>query len=175
MITFASDNYASACSQVMEALLKANQGHMPAYGGDEITESATKLIQQALGGEYPLWFVGTGTAANTLSLKAVLRSYESVICADSAHIITHETGAPHHIVGAKFLTRPVTDGKITPEIITEAYHTESDWGVHATKPRLVSISQTTEMGTLYQLSELQAIRETCDNLGLLLHIDGCRL
>lgn len=175
MTSFASDNYASVCPEVMEALVKANHGHMVAYGGDPITQAATLAIQEALGSAAPLWFVGTGTAANTLALKAVLRSFESVICLDSAHVITHETGAPHHIVGAKFLTCPSVDGKLTPAQIRKAYEAESAWGIHATKPRLVTISQTTEMGTVYQLDEIAAIRALCDQLRLLLHIDGCRL
>lgn len=175
MTSFASDNYASVCPEVMAALQDANQGHMTAYGGDHITQKATLAIQKALGAPAPLWFVGTGTAANTLALKAVLRSFESVICLDSAHVITHETGAPHHIVGAKFLTCAGDQGKITPSQITKAFDEESAWGIHATKPALVTISQTTEMGTVYSLSELAAIRAECDNLGLLLHIDGCRL
>ncbi len=175
MITFASDNYASVCPEVMDALAKANHGHMAAYGGDPLTQQATAAIQEALGSPAPLWFVATGTAANTLSLKAVLRSFESVICLDSAHVITHETGAPHHIVGTKFLTCASEDGKITPAQITALYEKESAWGIHATKPRLVTISQTTELGTVYQLDEIAAIRATCDQLGLLLHMDGCRL
>ena len=175
MTSFASDNYASVCPEVMAALQDANQGHVTAYGGDPITQEAKIAIQKALGAPAPLWFVGTGTAANTLALKSVLRSFESVICLDSAHVITHETGAPHHIVGTKFLTCAGTHGKITPSQIQKAFEEESAWGIHATKPALVTISQTTEMGTVYSLSELRAIRAACDHLGLLLHIDGCRL
>lgn len=175
MITFASDNYASASDKVIQAVAEANKGHAPAYGADPYTTRATELIQQALGADYPLWFVGTGTSANTLSLKAILKSYESVICADSAHIITHETGAPHHIVGAKFLTFPVIDGKVTPEQIIKAYEGEAVWSIHATKPKVVSITQTTEFGTVYGLDELEAIRRCCDLLDLYLHMDGCRI
>jgi len=175
MITFASDNYASASDRVMQAIIQANQEHAPAYGADAFTTRATELIQQSLGGDYPLWFVGTGTSANTLALKAILKSYESVICADSAHIITHETGAPHHIIGAKFLTFPANNGKISPEQITKAYEAETAWSIHATKPKVVSITQTTELGTVYSLEELKAIRQCCDELDLYLHIDGCRI
>jgi len=175
MTSFASDNYASVCPEVMAALQDANHDHMTAYGGDPITAQAIEAIQQSLGAPAPLWFVGTGTAANTLALKSVLRSFESVICLDSAHVITHETGAPHHIVGAKFLTCGSEHGKITPSQIQAAFEAKSAWGIHATKPALVTISQTTEMGTVYTLAELAAIRAVCNELGLLLHIDGCRL
>ena len=174
-ISFASDNYASAHPDIIAAVIAANQGHEPSYGKDPITLQAEKAIQTALNQEAPLWFVGTGTAANTLAIKSVLRSYQSVICLDSAHIVTHETGAPHHIVGCKFLTCPGTAGKITPDEIQTLYENESVWGIHATQPRLVSISQTTEVGTVYTPEELQAIRTVCDQLDLILHIDGCRI
>lgn len=175
MNSFASDNYASVCSEVMQALQQVNQGHMPAYGADEVTVASIKTIQLALGHQAPIWFVATGTAANTLSLKQVLKSYQSVICTDTAHIICNETGAPHHICGTKFLTQAHVQGKLTPAAIHDAYQSETCWGIHATQPRVVSISQTTEFGTVYNLKELASLRETCNELGLLLHMDGCRI
>ncbi|WP_196138934.1 low specificity L-threonine aldolase [Aliikangiella sp. G2MR2-5] len=175
MISFASDNYASVHPKIMQALVDANHGHVPAYGNDEITQKAIKLIQQTLSEKAKVWFVGTGTAANTLAIKASLRSYQSVICTDSAHIQCNETGAPEQWCGVKLLTCPHEQGKLTPEAIRKVYNAEACWGQHATKPRLVSISQTTEFGTVYYPEELSAIRAVCDELDLLLHMDGCRL
>ena len=175
MISFASDNYATACPEVMSALVEANQGHAPAYGNDPITKEAEQLIQQALDTEAPVYFVGTGTAANVLALKVMLKDFESVIAPDTAHIVTHETGAVYNICGTKILTSPEQQGKITPQAIRQLYNGESMWGMHATSPKVVSITQPTEFGTVYTLDELSAIRAVCDELNLYIHMDGCRL
>lgn len=175
MISFASDNYASALPEVMSALADANQGHAKAYGDDPITANAIQLIHKELDTTAPVYFVATGTAANTLALKAMLKDFESIICADTAHINTHETGAPSHLTGSKMLTTPNINGKITPDGIRQLHDGETFWGRHATQPKAVSLSQPTEFGTVYTLEELTAIRAVCDELNLYLHIDGSRL
>ncbi|WP_281647897.1 beta-eliminating lyase-related protein [Parendozoicomonas sp. Alg238-R29] len=175
MISFASDNYATALPAVLSALSEANVGHVPAYGNDPITKSAVSLVQEALNTTAPVYFVGTGTAANTLALKVMLKDFQSVIAPDTAHIVTHETGAPAHICGTKLLTAPCENGKIAPETMRELYNKEAFWGIHSTEPKVLSISQPTEFGTVYTLDELAAIRSICNELGLLIHMDGCRL
>ncbi|WP_461537516.1 threonine aldolase family protein [Spongorhabdus nitratireducens] len=175
MISFASDNYASVCPEIMHALMAANQNHASAYGADPLTDEAVKVVQNALETEAPVYFVFNGTAANTLALKSSLRSYDSVICADTSHLHTHEVAAPINACGVKFLVKENVQGKLRPEDIRLAYTEESRWGRHSTRPRLVTISQPTEFGTVYTLDELQVIRQLCDELDLLLHIDGCRL
>ena len=175
MISFASDNYASALPEVLSALVGANVGHAKAYGDDPFTAEAIELIQKELNTTAPVYFVATGTAANTLALKAMVKDFESIICVDTAHINTHETGAPSHLTGSKILITPNVEGKLRPEGIRQLYIDETYWGRHATLPRAVSIAQTTEFGTIYTLEELAAIRAVCDELNLYLHIDGARL
>ncbi|ODN43080.1 threonine aldolase family protein [Piscirickettsia litoralis] len=175
MKAFASDNYAGVAPEIMAALVAANHEHQPSYGEDVMTKEAIDLIRQQLGGQAEVFFVYNGTAANTLALKALLQSHESVICPDSAHIVNHEVGAPTAMTGSTCLKTANINGKITPAWIEEAYRSQVRWGAHATLPRVVSITQATEFGTVYQPKELAAISETCKRLGLYLHMDGCRL
>ncbi|WP_062269041.1 threonine aldolase family protein [Endozoicomonas arenosclerae] len=172
---FCSDNGSGVCPEVMQALADANQGHVPSYGNDRLTQEADELIKAALGRECDIYYVYNGTAANTLACKSVLRSIDSIICPDSAHIFTHEVGAPANATGSKIITLPAVHGKITPEQIRTAYEQETYWGPHATRPRLVSITQSTEWGTFYSLEELAAIKAVCEETGMLLHVDGCRI
>ena len=172
---FCSDNGSGVSPAVMQALVDANSGHMPSYGNDSYTREADKLIRTALGRECEIFYVYNGTAANTLACKAVLRSIDSIICPDTAHIFTHEVGAPANATGSKIITLPATHGKITPDQICEAHRKETYWGPHATRPKLVSITQSTEWGTVYTVAELKAIKTVCNELGMLLHVDGCRL
>ncbi|MGI9276494.1 MAG: threonine aldolase family protein [Endozoicomonas sp.] len=172
---FASDNASGVCPEVMEALMVANQGHTPSYGNDSLTREAGELIRQELGRDCEVFFVYNGTAANTLACKAVLRSIDSIICPNSAHIVTHEVGAPVNATGSKVITVPASNGKITAEQIRQAHHDETWWGPHATRPKLVSITQSTEWGTVYSLEELAKIKSVCNELSMLLHVDGCRI
>ncbi|MRI32282.1 beta-eliminating lyase [Endozoicomonas sp. OPT23] len=175
MKNFCSDNGSGVSPEVMQALVEVNTGHMPSYGNDAVTLEADELIKSALGRDCDIFYVYNGTAANTLACKAVLRSIDSIICPDSAHIFTHEVGAPANATGSKIITLPTVHGKITPEQIKEAHQKETYWGAHATRPKLVSISQSTEWGTVYTLNELKAIKTVCEALGMLLHVDGCRI
>ena len=172
---FNSDNASGVCPEVMQALIDVNQGHVPSYGSDSLTRESKDKIQTALGRECEVFFVYNGTAANNLAAKAVLKSIDSIICPDSAHIHCLESGAPYSTVGCKLITIPAKDGKITPDQIRAAFDKETYWGPHATRPRLVSITQSTELGTVYSLAELVAIKSLCEDLGMLLHVDGCRI
>ena len=172
---FCSDNASGVCPEVMNALVQVNQGHTASYGNDALSRDTETLIRKELGRECTVYFVYNGTAANTLACKAALKSFESIICPDTAHIVTHEVGAPINATGSKMLTVPATEGKITAEQVRRAYADETYWGPHATRPRLVSITQSTEWGTIYSLEELADIKQACNELNLLLHVDGCRL
>ena len=172
---FTSDNASGVCPEVMNALIEANAGHMGAYGNDALTREAINMVEQALGGPADVFFVYNGTAANTLACKAALRSIDSIICPDTAHIVTNEVGAPVNATGSRMITVESSNGKISPEQIRKACQNEIWWGMHATRPRLVSISQSTEWGTVYSLDELAAIKAVCIELGMLLHVDGCRI
>ncbi|MFK0570467.1 threonine aldolase family protein [Endozoicomonas sp.] len=172
---FTSDNASGVCPEVMSALVAENAGHAGAYGNDALTCEAIEMVKQALGRPAEVFFVYNGTAANTLACKAALRSIDSIVCPDTAHIVTNEVGAPVNATGSRVITVKSTHGKIVPEQILKASQDESWWGMHATRPRLVSISQSTEWGTVYSLDELAAIKTVCTELGMLLHVDGCRI
>ena len=172
---FNSDNASGVCPEVMQALIEVNQGHVPSYGGDALTRESKEKIKTALGRECAVFYVYNGTAANNLAAKAVLKSIDSIICADSAHIHCLESGAPYSITGCKLITVPADNGKITPGQIRTAHQKETYWGPHATRPGLVSITQSTELGTVYTLTEMAAIKSVCKELNMLLHVDGCRI
>ena len=172
---FTSDNASGVCPEVMQALVEANQGHVPSYGNDDLTKQTETLIRETLGRDCEVFFVYNGTAANTLAAKAVLRSIDSIICPNTAHITTHEVGSVVNATGSRMINVPSTNGKIAPEQIRKAYNNEVYWGAHATRPKLVSITQSTEWGTVYTLNELAAIKVVCSELDLLLHVDGCRI
>jgi threonine aldolase len=175
LASFGSDNFSGVCPEVMDSLMQANKGHVPAYGLDPYTEEAIKAIQQEFGKTTQVFFVFNGTGANISALKSVLSSHESVVCAETAHIYTQETGAIFDQIGCKVLPIPSENGKIRPDQIETAVQKERFWGRHATSPKLVSISQSTEYGTLYTLEEIRQISKKCRQLNLLLHVDGCRL
>ena len=176
MRCFASDNYSGCLPEVMQFLQEeVNQGHAVAYGDDPYTKEAQELIRKEFGEDVSSFFVTSGTAANVICLDSYLTKTGSVITADSSHLCQHETGAPHRLLGAKFLTIPNSTGKTTAKDIEETYHQEVKWGRHATKPEMVSITQPTEFGTVYKLSEINAISKICKKLNLKLHMDGCRI
>lgn len=175
MKTFASDNFSPVADEIMQALHACNHQHVAAYGGDDYTKQATQLIKKEFIRELTLLFVYNGTAANTLALKSATRSHQSIITVDSAHIATHEVGAPMAVTGAKLVTIPHHEGKLTAKALLEQLHIEKSAGAHNNKPRTVSISQTTEFGSVYTLDELEAIARVCHDHQLILHMDGCRL
>lgn len=174
MRSFASDNNSGIATEILQAIIDANQDHATPYGNDPYTEKAKALIQQNFGKTAIPYFVNNGTAANVLTLKAVTRSHHAIICADSAHLIVHEVGAAINFIGCALFTIPNENGKITAEKIEEKYLTTINER-HNNKPQVVSIAQTTEYGTIYSVAELKAIAAVCKKYQLIFHVDGCRL
>jgi threonine aldolase len=173
MRSFGSDNHAGVHPDVLAAIVTANADHHIAYGDDPYTARALELFRSHFGPDSQAFLVGTGSAANVLSLQSVLRPYESVVCAGTAHINTDECGAPEHHLGVKLIDIPTEDGKLTPELI-EAW--AYGWGEeHHTQPKAVSITQTTEVGTCYSIDELAAIADWVHARDMVLHVDGARI
>jgi len=171
--SFGSDNQAGAHGAVLSALAGANFGDAIGYGDDSWTQRAAAALCTAFGARGGAFFVFTGTAANVLGLSLLLRPYEGVICADSAHVNVDECGAPERILGSKLLTVPTPDGKLTPGLISTRLADRGD--EHRVQPRVVTISQVTELGTCYTLAELKSLGEFCRAERLRLYIDGARL
>ncbi len=170
---FASDNASGAHPDVMAALQAANIGHAHAYGADEWTARAVATIKRHLGKQAEAFFVFNGTGANVTALSSVMRTYDAVICAETAHINCDECGAPERFTGGKLLAVPTPDGKLTPELVAGAI---TGVGVeHHSQPRVVSITQSTECGTTYRPDEIAAIAKLAHDNGLVLHVDGARI
>ena len=153
--SFASDNNAGIHPEVLKAIAAANQGHVVGYGDDAFTESAIGKFKKHFGSDIEVFMVFNGTAANCLSLKALTDSYQAVICTAAAHIYTDECGAPEKFTGCKLIPIPTTDGKLTVDEVSHAYHGIGDQ--HHVQPRVISITQATEMGTVYQPGEIKAL------------------
>jgi threonine aldolase len=170
---FASDNYSGICPEAWSALEAANSGHATAYGEDVWTARAADAFRSLFEKDLELFFVFNGTAANSLALASLCQSYHGVICCDSSHVETDECGAPEFFSnGSKLLVAAGRDGKLTPEAIHELATKRTD--IHYPKPRVVTITQPTELGTLYTLDEIRAISVACKEHGLWLHMDGAR-
>ncbi|MET7641316.1 low specificity L-threonine aldolase [Streptomyces sp. NPDC005438] len=170
---FASDNYAGAHPEVIEAVALANGGHQVAYGEDVYTEHLQTVIRSHFGARAQAYPVFSGTGANVVSLQAVTDRWGAVICADTAHIHVDECGAPERVGGLKLLPVPTDDGKLTPELIDrEAFGWEDE---HRATPQVVSLTQNTELGTVYTPDEVRAICEHAHQLGMVVHMDGARL
>lgn len=170
---FASDNTSGICPEAWEAMARANRDYAASYGDDVWTERASQQLREIFETDCEVFFVFNGTAANALALASCCQSYHSVICHEQAHIQNDECGAPEFFSnGTKLLGAPGPQGKITPAVIEELASKRTD--IHYPKPRVVSLTQSTELGTVYQLNELEAIRETTRRLGLITHIDGAR-
>jgi threonine aldolase len=171
--SFASDNNAGVHPEIIEAIKTANDGHVIAYGGDPITARAMELFQKHFGSDVAAYFVFGGTGANVVGLKAITHSHHAIFCAESAHINVDECGAPEKSTGCKLITLPTLDGKLRVEQIRPLLH---GIGVeHHVQPRVISISQATEMGTVYTREELKSLVDFAHDNGLLLHVDGARL
>ncbi|SHN51894.1 threonine aldolase family protein [Desulfovibrio litoralis] len=174
MKNFASDNTSGVHPQIFEALQKANISNVPAYGDDEYSQLAAKVIKQHFGEHVVPYFVLLGTAANVLSLGSVTPSWGAVICADTAHINSDECGAPEAKMGCKLFTVPNVNGKITPEACLPTIQAAKD-NVHHSQPKVISITQSTELGTVYTPNEIKALADFAHANGLYLHVDGARL
>ncbi|HWC59568.1 MAG TPA: low specificity L-threonine aldolase [Verrucomicrobiae bacterium] len=170
---FASDNTAGMCPEAMEAYLKANHGDLPSYGNDAWTERAANLLRELFETDCEVFFVFNGTAANSLALASCCQSYHSVISHEHAHIQVDECGAPEFFSnGTKLLGAPGAHGKISSGVIEGLATKRTD--LHFPKPRVVSLTQSTEMGAVYQTAELAAIHEVTKKLKLATHMDGAR-
>jgi threonine aldolase len=171
--SFASDNNAGVHPEMIEAIAAANEGHVVAYGDDPFTARAVKVFQKHFGRDIAVYFVFGGTGANVLGLTAMTNSYEAVVCAETAHINVDECGAPEKFTGCKLLNIRTPDGKIRVEQIKPFMH-----GIgfeHHVQPRVISVSQATEMGTVYSKSELKTLARFAHDNNMLLHVDGARI
>jgi threonine aldolase len=172
---FKSDNVTPVCDAIMAAIQAANRGSVPSYGGDDFTGKLQTVASDVFGKEVAIFPVTTGTAANALALSQCVPSYGAVYCHDAAHILTDECGAPEFFTGgAKMIGFRAADGKIKPEQVASAVAFAEDMGVHHVKPGAVSLSQATEWGTVYQVSEVSALAATAKQHGLPVHMDGAR-
>jgi len=173
MKMFMSDNNSGVHPKIMEAIVNANDGHDYSYGNDRTTEKAIEKICELMGKDVDVYFVTTGTAANVISLSGILRPYEAVVCADTAHINVDECGALERFSGAKILQVPNENGKINVEGVRKFLHSIGD--EHQSQPRVISISQTTEMGTLYSIDEIRELANFAHENNMYLHVDGARI
>lgn len=174
-ISLASDNYAPTHPLVLQAITEANIGFAQSYGADPWTCKAQQLILKELKRNGLVYIVPTGTGANVLALKLCCRPHESIICSDTAHINYQESGAAEANIGCKLITVPHQLGKITVSRLLKALKQERMFGKHSTSPRVLSITQPTEFGTVYTIEELKQLHTVCRQENLLIHMDGCRL
>ncbi|HEX7535904.1 MAG TPA: low specificity L-threonine aldolase [Dermatophilaceae bacterium] len=170
---FASDNYAGIHPEILEAIARANGGHQVAYGADVYTQHLQGVFQQHFGGGATAYPVFNGTGANVTSLQAMTERWDGVICAESAHINVDECGAPERVGGLKLLAVPTPQGKLTPELVEQQAW---GWGnEHRAQPKVVSITQSTELGTCYSVGEVAAIVEQAHGNDMAVHLDGARI
>src|SRR5215471_17579739 len=171
--SFASDNNAGIHPEILKAISQANVGHVVGYGADPYTEAMVAKFREHFGADAEVFVVFNGTGANCLSLQSLTKTYNAVICAASAHIYTDECGAPEKFTGCKLIPLETADGKLTVEMVKHAYHGIGD--EHHVQPKVVSITQSTEMGTVYQPAEIQALSSFAHEHDMYLHVDGARI
>ncbi|MBP5676912.1 MAG: low specificity L-threonine aldolase [Bacteroidales bacterium] len=170
---FGSDNHSGISPEVLDAIAAANTDHALAYGDDEWCGHTEQLFRDHFGPQAKVYFVFNGTGANVLSIDAMCRSHEAVVCAETAHINVDECGAPQRVVGCRLLTVDTPDGKLTPNLVRTRLH---GFGFeHHSQPKAISISQPTELGTLYTLDEIRALADLAHTYNMYLHVDGARL
>ncbi len=171
--SFASDNHAGVHPEVLDAIAAANGGHQPSYGNDVYTARLGEVAAAHFGERAEIYPVFNGTGANVIALQSILPRWGAAVCADTAHIHTDENGAPERVGGVKLLTVAAPDGKLTPELVDRQAW---GWGdEHRAQPLAVSISQSTELGTVYTPGEVAALAEHAHAHGMSLHMDGARL
>ncbi len=170
--SFASDNGSGVHPRIMAAIERANRGHGRGYGHDRFTADAVERFRQVFGADAEVLFVFGGTGANVLGLRALVDSYQAVVCAESSHLWRDECGAPERLVG-KLLPVRTADGKLRPEAVRAELFGFGE--VHHAQPRVISVAQATEWGTVYRPDELTALAELAHGHDMLLHVDGARL
>ncbi len=170
---FGSDNYAGAHPEVLAAIAEAAGGHVPSYGADPYTARLGEVLSERMGADADVYPVLNGTGANVVSLQAMLPRWGAVVCTTTAHIHTDENAAPERVGGLKLLPVETTDGKLTPELVQTQLGGRGD--EHRAQPGVVSITQSTELGTVYTPDEIRAIVEHAHSQGLRVHLDGSRL
>ncbi len=170
---FASDNNAGIHPEILKAIENANTGHSIGYGHDMWTREATRLLKDEFGDSTEVYFVLTGTGANILGLMSLLHSFNSIICAETSHIHTDECGSPEKFTGCKVIPVPTSDGKIHPSEVEKYLH-GFDFEHHS-QPGIVSITQATEMGTVYSVKEIRELADLIHQHGMFLHMDGARI
>ncbi len=173
MRSFGSDNHAGVHPEVLKAIAEANADHAVSYGDDPWTERAREAIRTRLGAGADAFFVFNGTAANVMCLATLCRSWEAVICAATSHVFTDEAAAPEIVGRVKLLPVPTEDGKLTPELCAPQIRHVGD--EHAAQARVISISQSTELGTVYTPAEIAALADFAHAHDLYLHVDGARI
>ena len=170
---FASDNNSGVHPLILKAIENANAGHVVGYGDDHYTQKAIEIFREKFGEETEVYFVFNGTGANVLGLSTVTQSFNSIICAETAHIQEDECGAPEKFTGCKLLPVEPENGKLTPESIQ--HHIKGFDFEHHSQPKVISISQVTEMGTVYQPKEIIALADLAHKNNMFLHMDGARI
>lgn len=171
--SFASDNAAGAHPSVVEAIAAANDGHALAYGADRWTDEASARFRELFGTQCEPYLVWNGTGANVMALVSMVRPADSVVCSEWAHIAVDESGAPERATGSKLLTLPSATAKLVPEQVAELAHLQGS--PHHSQPGVLSITQSTELGTLYSADEVAALCDIAHRMGMLVHLDGARI
>ena len=161
--------------KAIEAMTKVNFEHQSGYGGDPSSLKFKTTSKQEFGQDTVSFILNSGGAANVLGMLANLKSYESIICTDTANVNMHGTGAAEKIIGAKLISLPNADGKLTPDLILSAFEKETAWRFLSTHPKILTITQSTELGTLYSDTEVLELSKICKEKDMLLHMDGSRL
>jgi len=173
MKSFASDNYSGIHPEILQSIIKANEQHVGSYGNDPYTEKAIHLFKKEFGAQAEVFFVYNGTGANVSALSALTKSFHSILAPELAHINVDESTAPEKFLGCKIIGIPAPDGKLTSQAIEEKIIRINDQ--HHPQAKVISISQSTEYGTVYTLDEIKAIKVLATQYGLYLHMDGARI
>ncbi len=170
---FASDNYSGIHPEIVDAILKANNDHEISYGDDQYTFEALQIFKKIFGENIDVLYCFNGTGANVVALKTCLLPFQAVICAETAHINADECGAPTQAIGSSLITINTPDGKLTPELIEPFLSRIGN--VHNTQPKVISISQSTELGTVYSIDELKKLCDFAHKHQMYVHMDGARI
>ena len=170
---FGSDNHSGVHPEILKAIQSVNVGYSVAYGDDEVTSRTIKKFKEHFGNDIDVYFVGNGTAANILGIKAIVNSFNSIFCAETAHLNVHECCGPEKFIGCKLTVIPTKDGKLTVDLLK--HHIIGFGDPHMAQPKVISITQSTELGTVYTPKEIKNLSDFAHSKKMLLHMDGARL